>query len=193
MHLEPNTYLSLLRPDCVRNQVQIPVRKEKRLCSVVLLDDLSSSPDETSSSSGNKTDLLTSGSVSSHGGWVTDMLLVTSSVRMLNWVHGNTSNSWPVLSLTLVLVPGSVSLKEWLIGSLTSGADSNHSSAVTHDGLSGSGWESDSCLSLIVGVTDDDSRGSRGSGERSSISDLALAVGNDGSFWHGVNWKDVSN
>ena len=106
--------------------------------SLVLLDDLSSSSDETSSSSGDKTDLLTSGDVSSHGRSVTDMLLVTTTMRMLDWVHCDTSNSWPVLSLTLSLVPGSVGLQEWLVGSLSTGNDTNHSSAGSDDSLSGS-------------------------------------------------------
>ena len=123
--------------------------------SVVLLDDLSSSSDETGSSGGNQTGLLTSGDVSSDSGWVTDMLMVTSSVGMLDWVHGNTSNSWPVVSLGFSLEPGVGSLQERLVGSLSTGAHANHGSAGADDGLSGAGWESDSGLSSIIGVTDD--------------------------------------
>ena len=124
---------------------------------------------------------------------MTNVLLVTSSVRMLDWVHGNTSHSWEVVSLSLVLVPGSVGLEEWLVGSLSSSNDSNHSSALTHDGLSGSRWKSDSGLSEVIGVTDDDSRGSGSSGELSSVSGLTLAVGHNGTFWQGVDWKNISN
>ena len=91
----------------------------------------------TSTAGGDETDLLTSGFVSSNSGWVTDMLMVTTTVRMLDWVHGNTSNSWPVVSLSLCLVPGSVGLEEWLVGSLTSGDEADHGSAATNDGLSG--------------------------------------------------------
>ena len=66
------------------------------------------------------------------------MLLVTTTMRMLDWVHGDSSNDWPVLSLSLHLVPNSVGLEEWLIGSLTTGADTDHSSAGRDDSLSGS-------------------------------------------------------
>ena len=135
------------------------------LVSLVLLDDLSATSDETSSSSSDKTDLLTSGFVSAGGRWVTDVLMVTTTVRMLNWVHRDTSNSWPVVSLSLLLVPGSVGLEEWLFSSLTAGNDTNHSSATTDDGLSGTGWESDSSLLTVIGVTDDDGGGSGSSGK----------------------------
>ena len=161
--------------------------------SFVLLEDLSGTSDETSSSSGNKTDLLTSGSISSHSGRMSDMLLVTTTMRMLDWVHSDTSNDWPVLSLSLHLVPDSVGLEEWLIGSLSTGADTNHSSAGADDGLSGSGWESNSSLLEVIGVTNDDGGSTGGSGERSSISLLTLAVGDDGTLWHGADWKNVSN
>ena len=125
-------------------------------CSLIFLDDLSATSDETSSSSSDKTDLLTSGLVTSDGRWVTDMLMVTTTVGMLNWVHGNTSHSWPVVSLSLCLVPGSVGLEEGLVGSLTSGDEADHGSATTDDSLSGAGWESHSGLLSIFGVTDDD-------------------------------------
>ena len=88
-------------------------------CSLVLLENLSTTSDETGSSGGDETDLLTSGFVTSNSGWMTDVLMVTTTVRMLDWVHGNTSNSWPVVSLSLSFVPGSISLQEWLIGSLS--------------------------------------------------------------------------
>jgi len=162
-------------------------------CSVFLLDDLSTTSDETSSSSGNKTNLLTSGNISSHSGWVTNMLMVTTTVRMLDWVHGDTSNSWPVLSLSLHLVPNSVGLEEWLVSSLTTGGNTDHSSAGSDNSLSGSGWESDSGLLEVIGVTNDDSRGTGGSGERSSVSLLTLTVGYDGTLWHGADWENVSN
>jgi hypothetical protein len=161
--------------------------------SLFLLDDLSSSSDNTSSSSGDETNLLTSGDVSSHCGWVTNMLMVTTTMRMLDGVHCDTSNSWPVVSLSSSLEPGVGGLKEWFIGSLSTGANSNHGSAVTKDGLSGAGWESDSGLLSIFGVTNNNGGGSGSSGERSSISKFTFAVGNDSSFWHRVNWKNITN
>ena len=127
------------------------------MSSLVLLENLSTTSDETSSSGSDKSALLSSGGVSSDGRWVTNMLMVTSTMRMLDWVHSDTTDSWPVLSLSSGLEPGVGSLEEWLVGSLSTGDDSNHSSASSNDGLSGSGWESDSGLFAVIGVTDDDS------------------------------------
>jgi len=121
------------------------------------------------------------------------MLMVTTTMRMLNWVHCDTSNSWPMLSLSLHLEPGVGSLKEWLIGSLASSANTNHGSATTHDGLSGSWWKSDSGLLTIIGVTNDDRWSTGGSGERTASSDLTCTIAHDGTFWHLVHWDDISD
>lgn len=121
------------------------------------------------------------------------MLLVTTTVRMLDGVHCHTSNSWPVLSLSLVLVPRPVGLKQGLVSSLATGDNTDHGSAGSDDGLSGTGWESESSLLLVLGVTDDDSRSAGSSGERASVSLLALDVGNDGSFGEAVDWENVSD
>lgn len=142
-----------------------PYVKEEHGCSVILLDDLSATSDETSSSGSNKTDFLTSGLVSAGGRWVTDVLMVTTTVGMLDWVHGDTSHSWPVVSLSFLLIPGSVGLQEWLFGSLTASAHTDHGSASTDDGLSGSRWKSNSGLLSIIGVTNDDGGGAGRSGE----------------------------
>jgi hypothetical protein len=80
-------------------------------------------------------------------------------MRMLDWVHSNTSNSWPVVSLSLLLVPGSVSFQQWLLGSLTASDNTDHSTASTLNGLTDTGRETDTGLGTIFGVTDDDGRG----------------------------------
>jgi len=114
-------------------------------------------------------------------------------MRMLDWVHSYTSNSWPILLLGVGLVVGSVGLKEWLVSSLTTSANSNHTSAGGLDGLSHTRWESDTGLLTVLGVTDDDGGGTGGSGKNSTVSLLGLNIGDDGTLWHGVDWEDVAN
>ena len=99
------------------------------MSSLFLLENLSTTSDESSSSGSDKTALLSSGAVSSDGRWVTNMLMVTTTMRMLDWVHSDTSNSWPVLSLSSGLEPGVGSLEEWLVSSLSTSDDSDHGSA----------------------------------------------------------------
>ena len=54
-------------------------------------NDLSSS-DSSGSPGSDETDLLTSAGAPPDGGGLTDVLMVTSSVRMLHGVHSNTTN-----------------------------------------------------------------------------------------------------
>lgn len=154
---------------------------------------LLSSSKKTSSSGGDETDLLTWWGISGDGSWVTDVLVVTSSVWMVDWVHGNTSNSWPHFSLGLESVMLGTGLQDWLIGSLSSSNESNGSSAVSSDGLSGTGWQSDSGLGSIFRVSNDSDGGSRGSGVGSLISDSLLDIVDNGTFWDRVDWQDVSD
>ena len=86
------------------------------------------------------------------------MLMVTTTVGMLDWVHCDTSNSWPVVSLCLGLEPRVGGLEEGLVGSLSSSAHAYHSSAASDDGLSGARWKSDSGFLSVFGVTNDNSR-----------------------------------
>ncbi len=85
------------------------------------------------------------------------MLLVTTTMRMVDGVHSNTSNSWPSSALCLVFVVLVSGLANWLVRSSTSSNDSNHGSAVTWDGSSATTWESNSSLATIFSVTNDDS------------------------------------
>ena len=65
--------------------------------SILLLEEqLAATSDGTSSLGGDETAFLTAGGVSSCRGWVTDVLMVTTTVGMLDGVHGDTSNSGPV-------------------------------------------------------------------------------------------------
>ncbi len=163
-------------------------------CSLgFLLDKLASTSDDTGSLGSDETALLTAGSVSSGSCWVTNVLMVTTTVRMLDGVHSDTSNSGPVSLLGVGLVVGAVSSEERLIGSLSASADSNHSSATTNDGLTDARGKSDSCLLAILGVTDDDGGGAGGTGEGAAVAELGLTVGDDGAFGHHINWEDVTD
>ena len=67
---------------------------------------------------------------------MTDVLLVTTTVGMVDGVHGNTSDSGEVILLCLSFPVCVGGLEEELIGSLTTSNHANHGSAATLDGLS---------------------------------------------------------
>ena len=105
--------------------------------SLVVLDegDLASTANDTGSSGGDETNLLTAGSVSPGGRGVTNVLMVTTTVRMFDGVHGNTSDDGPIALLGVGLVVSLVGLEHRLIASSATGANADHSSAATDDGL----------------------------------------------------------
>jgi len=136
---------------------------------------------------------LTGWASSVHGRWVTNVLLVTTTVRMVDWVHGDTTDTWPSVSLGLVLPEGATGLEEWLVGSLTASNNTNHSTALTLDSLSNTRWELDSGLGTVIGVTDNNGGSTGGSGEGATVTVLGLTVRNNGTFWHHVDWQNISN
>ncbi len=158
------------------------------------LEILSTSSNETGSSGGHETSLLTAGSVSADGRGVTDVLLVTTTMRMVDGVHSNTSNSGPCSSsLGLPSVVGVSSLADGLVGSATTGDEADHGSAGAGDGGSGAGGQSHSGLLAVVGVADDDGGAAGSSGEGASVTGLGLAVRDDGTFGEGVHRQDIAD
>jgi len=136
----------------------------------------------TSSSGGDKTDLSTGRFISGHGRGFTNMLVVTTTMGMLNRVHSNTSNLGPSLSLAVVFVISVTGLQDGLISSGTGSDQTNHGSGVTTQGLSGTGGESDSGLVVVLGVTNDDGGSTGGSGKGTLITGVLLDVANGGTF-----------
>ena len=104
--------------------------------SVLLLEkELTASSDGAGPLGGNKSRFLTARGVSPGGRGVTNVLMVTTTVRMLYRVHGNTSNSGPVSLLGVRSVVGAVGTEHRLVSSLTTGNNADHGSAAALDGL----------------------------------------------------------
>lgn len=147
----------------------------------------------TYSSGGDETDLLTWNGRSGHSTGLSDMLVVTSSVRVVYGVHGNTTGSWPAVPLDLEFVVSSSSLEHWLVDSATSCTDTDHTSGSRRDNLLGTRWELQSSLSSVWVVSDNDNIVSGCSSERTTVSHLLLNIRGDGTLWHGSERKDVSD
>jgi hypothetical protein len=83
----------------------------------------------------NETNLLARRSVTADSGGMTNVLMVTSSMRMLNRVHGHTTHLRPAVPLHTVLVVGIASLQHWLLSPATTSDLPNHGTAATWDNL----------------------------------------------------------
>lgn len=157
-----------------------------------MLDDVGTSEPSCPPGS-NETDLLSGRGVAGDGGGVANVLLVSSSVGMLDRVHGNTTDLRPAVALGLVLVVRATGLEHGLLGT--------SSSSHLTDGCTASGWQDllaargqlDTSDAGIGVVGDDDGVVSGGSGNCATVSSLLLKVADDGSLRHGANGLDVAD
>lgn len=114
-------------------------------------------------------------------------------MRMINWIHCNTSNDGPVLSESSVFVELSTSLKDGLFSSSSTSNESDGCSAIWVEGLSGAWGETNSSCGSVIGVSDDSGIASSGSSQWALISWLFLEVAHDGTFWNLTNGEHVSS
>ena len=103
---------------------------------LLLIVVLFASPDPTSSSGSNKTDLATGRGSSLDSRCFANMLMVTTTVGMLYGVHSHTTNLGPAVALNLKLMVGTSSLQHGLVNTATTGNDTDHGSVGRRDHLS---------------------------------------------------------
>ena len=74
------------------------------------------------------------------------MLVVTTTVRMVDWVHSGTNDSGESLSHSFVFEVKGTGFHDGFFVSSSSGNDTYCGSAVSIDGFSGTRWQSNSCF-----------------------------------------------
>lgn len=119
--------------------------------------------------------------------------MVTTTVRMVDWVHGNTTSSGPVVPLGLSLPHGSASLQHWLVGTATTGNETDHTTGGGWDDLLGTGWELDTGLAFVGVVADDGDIGTGSTAESTTVAGAFFNVGDDGTFGAGGEREDVAD
>ena len=88
------------------------MHRETRANNHNSLLDLGGSSDETGSSGGNETSLLSGDGLSRDGRGLSNVLVVSSSVGVVDGVHGHTSGPGPRVPLRLELVERSSGLEQ---------------------------------------------------------------------------------
>jgi len=121
------------------------------------------------------------------------MLMVSATEWMLNWIHSNTTNLWPAVSLDLVLVVGTASLQEGFIDTTTTGDNTNGGSASGVKDFLGTGWQLDSGLASIWVVGDDDGRVTGSFCELTTVTNLHFDRTTGSTFWHISDWEHIAN
>ena len=91
--------------------------------------------EKTSPSGSNETSLLSGRGVPRHGRGMTNVLMITTTVGMVDGVHGHTTSSRPRVSLGSHGVVLASSLEEGFVDTSSSSNDSDDSSATRADDL----------------------------------------------------------
>merc|ERR1711962_1485827 len=153
----------------------------------------SGTPDTTGSPCSNEPDLSTCGSVSTDGGGETNVLMVTSSVRMFNRVHADTSHLGPAVPLHLVLVVSTTCFQQRFVD--TSSTCNNSDSGPVEGGndFLDTGGQFDTSHTGILVVSYNSSISSGRTSQLSPISGLLFNIADDGSLRHDPNRKDVAD
>merc|ERR1719198_230976 len=119
--------------------------------------------------------------------------MVTTTVRMLDGIHRGSTDLRPGVALDLELVVVVTGLEDRLLETTSSSDDTDHGTSVGGDGLTSTGWKTDTGLLAIFGVTHDDAGGTGGAGDVATVAFLTLEGGDDGTFRHLADRKDVSD
>jgi len=120
------------------------------------------------------------------------MLMVTTSVRMLYGILSHTTNLGPAVTLHGVLVIRSSGLQQGLVGTTTSGDDSDLRTDAGRNGLLSSGWKSKLSSSLLFIVCDNNGIGTGGTSESTSVTTLGFDIADNGSLRHRTQGQDVT-
>ena len=112
---------------------------------------------------------------------------------MIDGVHGNTTGLGPRVALDSELVLGTRSLEQGLVGTATTGHDTNHTTGRVLDDLLGTGRQLDTGLAVVGVVADDGHVVAGGTAQSTTVTGLLLDVGDNGTLGHGGEGQDVAD
>lgn len=119
--------------------------------------------------------------------------MVTTTEWVVDWVHGDTTDDRPDVSLGSVLVIGVACLEEWLIDTTSASDDTDGSTRVARDLDLLARWELQSGHAALWVLGDDEAVGARGSSIGTTITNGLLNIGDEGTFWDFAEWEDVAD
>lgn len=92
-----------------------------------------------------------------------------------------------------VRVSGKSRTQERLVGTATTGNDTNHTTGLGVDDLLGTRRQLDTGLALVGVVADDGDVATRSAAKSTTVTDLGLDVGNNGTLGHLTDGQDVAD
>ena len=140
---------------------------------------LAATLDDTGAAGGDQTDLLTRRGVARLRGRVTHVLVVTTTVRVLDRVHRHTTNLRPGVALHAVLVEGRAGLQHGLVNATATGDDTNNAAGAGGHFLACAGRELQHGLLAVFGVAHHDAARTRGASQGTTVTELVLDHAHD--------------
>jgi len=154
---------------------------------------LTATGETASTAGGDETDLLSRGAVAGDGRRVTNVLMVTTTVRVLNGVTGNTTDLRPAVALDAEAVVGVTGLEDGLLNAATTSDEADAGAAGGGDGLLLAGGELKAGLAGLFVVGDDDAVVAGGLGHGAAVADLGFDVADDATFGDLAEAEDVAD
>ena len=155
--------------------------------------DLTGTSEAASAAGSDQTDLLAGRAVAGDGRGVTNVLMVTTTVRVLNGVTGNTTDLGPAVALDAEAVVGVTGLEDGLFDTATTSDEADAGAAGGGDGLLLAGGELEAGLAGLVVVGDDDAVVAGGLSHGAAVADLSFDVADDATFGDVAELEDVAD
>lgn len=153
----------------------------------------SGTPQKTRPPSSDKTCLLTWDGLAGDGGSLSDMLMVTTTVGMVDGVLCDAAGARPRVrfdSVFMVCAPG---LEHGLVDAAAAGDDADHGAGKGGDDFFRARGQLQPRLALVGVVADDDGVVAGGAREHAAVPRLLFDVGDDRALGHGREGEDVAD
>jgi len=121
------------------------------------------------------------------------VLLVTTTMRVFNRVHGNTTNNRPAVALCLELVVLTASLEHWLVNTTTTSNNTDGSTAASRDHLLCTRGETNAGSAVILVLRDDGGVVTRSACDNAAVTSICLDVADDGTFRELADGENVAD
>lgn len=160
---------------------------------LIAVEDGAATTNTAGTAGSDQTNLLARGAVAGNSGGVTNVLMVTTTVGVLNGVTGNTTNLGPAVTLTAEAVVGVTGLEDGLVNTATATDDTNDGTAGGADGLLVARGELDAGAAGVLVVGDDDAGVARGAGKGAAVSGLGLNAADGAGLGDVADGEDVAH
>ena len=151
-------------------------------CLILILTKLLDTPKTSSAAGTDETNLATRGSGLADSRRTTDVLVVTTTERMLHRVLRHTPDLRPAVTLDSILVVRAASLEERLVGTAATSDNTDLGTGEGGDGLLAARRKAKTGRALVLVVRDDNSEATRAAGEGAAVSDAGLNVADNGTL-----------